>query len=169
MAARGARCPQPARLRSSLAAARAQRPPARAAPRRLRGATVAARAVPDDPDAEDYFDALGCTPADSPDTVREAYRRLQKHLHPDVAGDSAAAVARSALVNVAFDTLSDPARRAAYTARVTGLRAVRSAGRQPQRREGLVGPMRHERLLTTLLPRRAAGTPRLVRAVVARA
>jgi curved DNA-binding protein CbpA len=115
-------------------------------------------------EGEDFFDVLESTPADGPETVRENYRRLQKRLHPDVAGSSKDAIARSAALNVAYETLNDATKRAAYEA---GTGAPRRSGARkraaPARREGLVGPLRQERLLATLLPRRAAGTERLVR------
>ena len=133
-----------------------------------RGAAARSSARGTDPtaydDEEDFFDLLESTPADSAEVIRDNYRRLQKRLHPDVAGDSAAAVARSAALNVAFEVLNDPARRAAYTSGASLPGARRGVCRRQGagvRREGLVGPLRQQRLLATLLPRRAAGTERL--------
>jgi len=111
-------------------------------------------------EAQDHYDALEASPADTVDTLRENYRRLQKRLHPDVAGSSPASVERSVAVNVAWTVLSEPASRASYDATRAGLarraRGGRGRGtRTPIRREGLVGPLRSERLLATLIPRRA--------------
>lgn len=143
----------------------------------------------DGEDVEDYYDVLEAAPADTVETLRENYRRLQartprrvtfgprrpcntdapslsqKRLHPDVAGSSRASVERSAAVNVAWTTLSDPAKRASYNATLAGVRAKGARGKRrngaargPVRREGLVGPLRSERLLATLVPRRAPGS-----------
>jgi hypothetical protein len=159
----------------------------------------------DGDDVEDYYDVLEAAPADSVETLRDNYRRLQaryafgrvtrwaqrdasgghvdvparrpcgtdapslslsqKRLHPDVAGSSRESVERSAAVNVAWTTLSDPAKRASYNATLAGVRAKGARGKRrngtargPIRREGLVGPLRSERLLATLVPRRAPGS-----------
>jgi hypothetical protein len=155
----------------------AARPAARTRAARPAARTRAARGAAQnsaEEDGEDYFDVLQVTPADSADVVRDAYRRLQKRAHPDIAGSSAAAVARSAALNVAFETLNDPARRAAYVSdggvrRGGGAKGKTARARTrtaPARREGLMGPLRQERLLATLLPRRAAGTARLVRSLL---
>jgi ferredoxin len=56
--------------------------------------------------------------------VREAWRRLQKACHPDVAGDEATEC--SVLLNEAVSTLSDPALRRAYD---LGLAAARQFAR----------------------------------------
>ena len=114
---------------------------------------------PIEDDAEDFYDVLEATPADSIETLRENYRRLQKTYHPDRAGALPESIERSAKINVAYTVLSDPAQRATYTAKLSGVRA-RGRGRSrsgatPTRREGLVGPLRSERLLATLVPRRA--------------
>lgn len=69
----------------------------------------------------------------------------------------------AAKINIAYTVLSDPAQRATYNAKLSGVRARgaraggrgRRSGTTPTRREGLVGPLRSERLLATLLPRRA--------------
>ena len=106
---------------------------------------------------------LESSPADSMDTLREKYRGLQKRYHPDVVGSLPESVERSAKINIAYTVLSDPVQRATYNAKLSGTRARgaraggrgRRSGATPTRREGLVGPLRSERLLATLLPRRS--------------
>ncbi len=46
--------------------------------------------------------------------IRAAYRVLAKQHHPDLNPDSSAAVTRTQELNAAYETLSDPGRRAAY-------------------------------------------------------
>ncbi len=62
----------------------------------------------------DYYAILGldrrCTIAQ----IRAAYRLLAKRHHPDLNPDAPDALARSQELNVAHETLSDPARRRAY-------------------------------------------------------
>lgn len=57
-----------------------------------------------------YYDVLGIPEGASAEQVRDAYRRLVKTAHPDVAGDAA----RFRLIAQAYAVLSDPSRRAAY-------------------------------------------------------
>ena len=65
-------------------------------------------------DAPDHYAILGldrrCTPAQ----IRAAYRLLAKRHHPDLHPHDPDALARSQALNVAHETLSDPARRRAY-------------------------------------------------------
>lgn len=65
--------------------------------------------------AATLYDRLGCDPSDDELTLRAAYRRLAKELHPDrlINGGHDAAAAMAA-VNEAWMVLSDPGRRAAY-------------------------------------------------------
>ena len=75
----------------------------------------------------DYYEVLDLQPAGeqraggggdvkrvSQEEVREAWRRLQKSVHPDLAGEYAAAAA--ALVNEAYEVLSSDAARSAFDA-----------------------------------------------------
>jgi DnaJ-class molecular chaperone len=62
----------------------------------------------------DHYATLGldrrCTTAE----IRKAYRLLAKRHHPDVNHNAADAVARTQELNLAYETLVDPARRRAY-------------------------------------------------------
>src|SRR5258706_10475228 len=63
-----------------------------------------------------HYTTLGLTrDARARDVVR-AYRRLAKRLHPDVSPADAVAANHFARASVAYEVLSDPARRADYDA-----------------------------------------------------
>ncbi len=57
-----------------------------------------------------HYEVLGIPEGASEQEVRQAYRRLVKAAHPDLAGDPA----QFRLITQAYDVLSDPAQRAAY-------------------------------------------------------
>ncbi len=57
-----------------------------------------------------YYEILGVTPGATPEEIRAAYLELVKRVHPDSGGNEA--LFRS--VNAAYETLSDPGRRARY-------------------------------------------------------
>lgn len=62
-------------------------------------------------DAKRYYAVLGVDPASSDEEIRVAFRRRAKDLHPDAgSGDANAFI----LLKRAYDTLSDPDRRADY-------------------------------------------------------
>ena len=58
----------------------------------------------------DYYGTLGIPKTATPDEIKTAYRRLASKNHPDKGGDTAT----FQNIQVAYDTLSDPTRRAAY-------------------------------------------------------
>ncbi len=58
----------------------------------------------------DYYELLGVTRQASQPEIRSAYRALAKALHPDTGGTAGA----FRLLRDAYETLADPARRAAY-------------------------------------------------------
>lgn len=78
-----------------------------------------------------HYEVLGIPEGASEDEVRQAYRRLVKDSHPDLAGDPA----RFRLVTQAYDMLSDPVRRAAYDRRLRPA-PVAAPARRPRRRYG---------------------------------
>ncbi|OEL27636.1 Chaperone protein dnaJ 20, chloroplastic [Dichanthelium oligosanthes] len=63
-----------------------------------------------------FYDLLEISAAGSPDEVRAAYRRLALKYHPDVSPPGAAAENTRRFIEVqeAYETLSDPSRRASY-------------------------------------------------------
>ena len=64
----------------------------------------------------DLYAALGIGPEASPDEIRGAYRRAARATHPDLNPGDATAVERFKRVQIAYDVLGDPVRRAAYDA-----------------------------------------------------
>lgn len=59
---------------------------------------------------QDYYQTLGVQPNASPDEIKKAYRKLANKHHPDKGGDQA--VFKD--ISVAYDTLSDPNKKAEY-------------------------------------------------------
>jgi curved DNA-binding protein CbpA len=62
---------------------------------------------------ENYYRALEVTPLASSDEIQRAYRALARRFHPDLNPRPGAAM-RMASINMAYEVLSDPAKRAAY-------------------------------------------------------
>lgn len=58
----------------------------------------------------DYYTTLGVSKDSSPDEIKRAYRRLASQYHPDKGGDTK----KFQEIQAAYDTLSDPQKRAAY-------------------------------------------------------
>ena len=62
----------------------------------------------------DYYALLGLGRGASAADIDRAYRRAARATHPDVHPDDASAGERFQAVTIAYQTLSDPCRRAAY-------------------------------------------------------
>ena len=62
---------------------------------------------------QDHYAILQVHPDAEPEVITAAYRSLARLYHPDT-NRSPDAVRRMAQINVAYEVLSDPARRAAY-------------------------------------------------------
>jgi len=62
---------------------------------------------------QDLYDVLGVSPDADTDTIKKAYRRLARQLHPDVNPDPETQE-RFKGVSRAYEVLSDPQKRAAY-------------------------------------------------------
>lgn len=58
----------------------------------------------------DYYNILGVNKTASPDEIKKAYRKLAMEHHPDKGGD----VSKFQEITNAYETLSDPNKRAAY-------------------------------------------------------
>lgn len=70
----------------------------------------------------DYYELLDVAPTASAAEIREAYRRAVRTAHPDVGGTSGL----FRLITVAYETLSDPDRRAVYDASLGAAGAPRA-------------------------------------------
>ena len=64
----------------------------------------------------DYYAVLGIERTASAEDVRAAYRRAARASHPDLHPGDQTAAERFKLVQLAYDVLGDPARRAEYDA-----------------------------------------------------
>ncbi|MGH2727676.1 MAG: DnaJ domain-containing protein, partial [Actinomycetota bacterium] len=63
--------------------------------------------------ATDHYEVLGVERGASSEEIKRAYRRLARQYHPDANPDPAAAE-RIKEINVAYEVLSDPAKRERY-------------------------------------------------------
>lgn len=64
-------------------------------------------------DNQDLYDVLGLQKDASDDEIKHAYRKLSKKYHPDI-NKAPDAEAKFKKINEAYETLSDPQKRAAY-------------------------------------------------------
>lgn len=64
--------------------------------------------------AQNYYDTLGVSKNASADEIKQAYRKLAREWHPDVAKDKAGAEAKFKEINEAYQVLSDPQRKSQY-------------------------------------------------------
>jgi hypothetical protein len=96
-----------------------------------------------------YYETLGVSRNSEPEVIEAAYRALMKKYHPDLwRGEAEAAESRAKLLNEAFATLRDPARRRAYdrlhpqtSSHSTKVR--RKPAKAPAARAGEKQPVRH--------------------------
>jgi uncharacterized membrane protein YhaH (DUF805 family) len=78
------------------------------------------------------YDILGVASDATPEQIRKAYRTLASKTHPDIGGPAMTPLFRS--VQDAYETLSNPLRRAAYDRELSGPRTP-SAPREPAARD----------------------------------
>jgi hypothetical protein len=85
-----------------------------------------------------YYRILHVQPDAPDDMIRASYRTLMKQLrmHPDLGGDHW----NAAVINEAFETLSDPVKRAAYDRTLKGFREGRGQNPPPTTTEGSAAP-----------------------------
>eukprot|EP00793_Prasinoderma_coloniale_P003482 PRCOL_00006718-RA len=89
---------------------------------RARGSLSALGSVADDGVyPRDFYEMLDVDPSASDAQIKEAYRRLQKRCHPDIAGPETMEVC--ILMNEAYAALSEPSLRRIYDSEVEALRA----------------------------------------------
>ncbi|KGN50447.1 chaperone protein dnaJ C76, chloroplastic [Cucumis sativus] len=79
--------------------------------RKLHGNTLSCKAASSITDF-DLYDLLGIDNTSHPSRIKAAYRALQKHCHPDIAGPAGHDMA--IILNEAYSVLSDPSSRLAY-------------------------------------------------------
>jgi DnaJ-class molecular chaperone len=63
---------------------------------------------------EDYYVILGITQSTSPEEIKKKYRELAKLYHPDKNSSNPNSMEFFKKVQAAYETLSDPVKRAAY-------------------------------------------------------
>lgn len=65
-------------------------------------------------DFKDYYSVLGISREASPEEIKQAFRKLARKYHPDVAKDRTSAEAKFKEINEANEVLSDPEKRRKY-------------------------------------------------------
>ena len=63
---------------------------------------------------KDYYETLGVPRTASPEDIKQAFRKLARIHHPDVAKNKATGEARFKEINEAYEVLSDPEKRRRY-------------------------------------------------------
>ena len=63
---------------------------------------------------KDYYETLGVGRTASPEEIKQAFRKLARLYHPDVAKNKAAGEERFKEINEAYEVLGDPAKRRKY-------------------------------------------------------
>src|ERR1700754_1510297 len=77
----------------------------------------------------DYYDVLGVDRGADEATIKKAFRRLARELHPDVNSHDPEAESKFKAAAEAYEVLSDPERRATYDR--FGADGLRNGGFQP--------------------------------------
>lgn len=61
--------------------------------------------------SKDYYKILGVTEFDSAETIKNAYRKLARRYHPDIAGNAPDILMRFKEINEAYEILSNPIKK----------------------------------------------------------
>ena len=75
-----------------------------------------------------YYEVLGLPPGATTDQIKKKYRELARKFHPDVAQDKSLSQLTFTQINQAYNTLSNPERRAQYNGTLQNSSAPQSAG-----------------------------------------
>ena len=63
---------------------------------------------------QDYYETLGVARTASPDEIKQAFRKLARVYHPDVAKNKVTGEAKFKEINEAYEVLGDPDKRRRY-------------------------------------------------------
>src|SRR5580698_8685847 len=63
---------------------------------------------------KDYYEILGVSRTATPEEIKQAFRKLARLHHPDVAKNKAAGEAKFKEINEAYEVLGDPEKRKRY-------------------------------------------------------
>src|SRR5271167_1642356 len=63
---------------------------------------------------KDYYESLGVARTATPDEIKQAFRKLARIHHPDVAKNKAAGEEKFKEINEAYEVLGDPDKRKRY-------------------------------------------------------
>ena len=64
--------------------------------------------------SKDYYKILGVRDTESAENIKKAYRKLAREWHPDIAGSTPDVLKRFKEINEAYETLSNPVKKAEY-------------------------------------------------------
>ncbi len=94
---------------------------------------------------KDYYETLGVARTATPEEIKQAFRKLARLHHPDVAKNKAAGEAKFKEINEAYEVLGDPEKRKRYDElganwQDGGAQAAYGAGPRGRARRGAGGP-----------------------------